>query len=327
MAVDVATLLRELDVAVTGGSTVGSWLLHAPDGTRIEVTPAPAVERMDAQHVRGALAHGRRPLLVGASATPTTVARAQAGEVDILTERPIRLIYQGRTYEADEPASSETSRQGTPRGRPAWIRWALERYLLLAKGPVRQPAIAAQLGTSQQAISAAVRKLKDLVTDHGGGVITRDRRALLAHWTAEYAGPGGHQFGWYGLADTREQARVAATVAASLDAQPLVSGDVAADVIAPWKLPARGRIYVRKPVDLAGDGFVPAPLEDATLITCVPRDPTLWRLIDAEVERGAPGSLPLADPPIVLWDLLNSSDVDSDAAAEKVAALIVGAGE
>ena len=39
-----------------------------------------------------------------------------------------------------------------------------------------------------------------------------------------------------------------------------------------------GRVYVSGPIDLADDGFVPVPLQEANLVTCVPRDPTLWRL-------------------------------------------------
>ncbi|MFE5777507.1 hypothetical protein [Brachybacterium sp. NPDC056505] len=324
VVVDVATVLRELDLSVTGGSTEDAWLLRAADGSRFEVSPAPPVKRLDARHVNNTLAHRSAALLVGESATPGTIARAEAGDIDILTARPIRLIHAGHIYEAATPEEPAHSPRSMPRGRPAWIRWALERYLLLAMEPARQPAIAGELGTNQQAVSRAVRRLGDFAVDSRKGVFARDRRALLEHWIDEYPGPGGQEFGWYGLADVRDQARTACAVATSLELEPRVGGDVAADAIAPWKLPTNARIYVREPVDLAGDGFVHAPLEEATLVTCVPRDPTIWRLTSMSQAVSAPDGLPLADPLIVLWDLLASTDLDSDAAAQKLADAIVG---
>lgn len=326
LGIEVAELLLgELELSVTDGSREGSWLLRATDGTRFEVSPARAVNRLDAGYVRNALARRRGALLVGDSATPSIVSRADAGELDILTAHPIRLIHEGRTYTAGDQADPAPRPQPRHRGRPAWVRWALERYLLLAETPARQSDIAAPLHTSQQAVSSALRRLGDLVVDSGDGVIARDRRALLEHWIDDYPGPGGQEFGWYGLADAREQAVTSCTVTDSLDLQPLVGGDVAADIIAPWKLPTSARVYVREPVDLTGDGFAPAPLDEATLVTCVPRDPTLWQLTSIGRAAGGGDDLPLADPLIVLWDLLSSADIDSEPAAQKLADAIVGA--
>src|SRR5699024_11716408 len=89
--------------------------------------------------------------------------------------------------------------------------------------------------------------------------------------------------------------------------------------IAPWKLPVRGRVYVDGPVDLADEGLVPAPLEEATLITCIPRDPTLHRLVDLRPGTAEPEDLPIADPAIVYWDLVHTTDTDSGEAAARLA--------
>lgn len=201
----------------------------------------------------------------------------------------------------------------------------MERYLLLADQPSRQQAIAQTIGTSQQSVSQAARHLGDLIADKGAGLTATDRADLLEHWLGVYTGPGGQEFGWYSLDPVNEQTAKAARVAEVLDVEPLVSGDVAADLLAPWKLPAQGRIYVRGPVDLSGDGFVAAPVRDATLITCIPHDPTIWRLTDLQRTTVNSGDLPLADPAIVYWDLTASSDIDSHEAAERIAALITGA--
>ena len=124
---------------------------------------------------------------------------------------------------------------------------------------MRQSVIASALGTSQQSVSNAAGHLAGLVTDCGEGLVATDRARLLEHWRNEYTGPGGQAFGWYSLDPVAEQVSKAVEVAKFLDISPLVSGDIAADRIAPWKLPVRGRVYVDGPVDLADEGLVPAP--------------------------------------------------------------------
>lgn len=109
-----------------------------------------------------------------------------------------------------------------------------------------------------------------------------------------------------------------------LDINPLVSEDIAADRIAPWKLPSHGLVYVDGTVDLAGEGLVSAPLEEATLITCIPRDPTLHRLVDLRPGTAETEDLPIADPAIVYWDLVHATDMDSSEAAARLATVMTG---
>lgn len=327
MSVDVANLLHELDVLVTEGSSRSSWLLRTPDRTSFEVTPSVPTESLNARQIRidasPQTSADRRVLHVGRSATPGVVERAEAGEFDILTAEPTRLIHAGRTYEAaSAPSLRRRPREKT--GRPAWVRWALQRYLLLTPSPNRQPVIAEALGTTQQSVSRAAQALQGLVTDEGKGLLAPDRARLLEHWRSEYAGPGGQEFGWYGLDPVTEQVDQVVNIAALLEVPALVSGDVGADRLAPWKLPMRGRVYVAGPIDLSDDGFVPAPLGEATLITCVPRDPTLWRLAPHVEEAEGSDGFPIADAAIVHWDLLMSGDQDSGEAAQQVSRLLTG---
>lgn len=325
MAVDIVALLRDLDFSITGGTSSASWLLRASDGTSFEVAPSAPVERLTAHIVRNVIAHPRTrrsPLLVGESATEGVTERAKAGQVDILTAEPLRLIRAGIIYAVED--GEIMGHAGSASRRPAWTRWAVERYLLLAREPARQLTIAAALGTSQQSVSNTARHLGELATDHGSGLIAADRRGLLEHWLHEYPGPGGQEFGWYSLEPITEQTAKAVEVATLLDLRPLVSGDVAADRLAPWKLPARGCIYINGPIDLAGDGFVPAPVKESTLITCVPRDPSIWQLDDLRPEPDRPGEMALVDPVIVYWEMVNSADFDSEEAADHLAALIMG---
>lgn len=323
MGVDVVALLRELDIAIAEGTTDRSWLLRLPAGEIFLVEPTAPLDRITSHAARSFSA--RRPaqispLFVGRTITPGMLEQAKAGRFDVLTEHPLRLVLRGSVYEAEEtrqiPVQRRTSR------RSAWVRWAVGRCLLLSSGPLRQPAIADLLGTSQQAVSNAARQLGSLVVDDGSGLWAVNKESLLRYWMEEYTGPGGQEFGWYALDPIVEQTVKAANVAELFDARPLISGDVAADRIAPWKLPSRGRIYINSPIDLGGDGFVPAPVDEATLITCVPRDPTLWRLTNDAPTHDF-GASALADATIVYWDVLASGDIDSEEAAGHLKELII----
>lgn len=326
MAVDVVDLLRELGFSIKPGTTPASWLLRSPDGRSI-VSDVIAVDgRVTAVAARNATAHSgyrERLLFVGESATKGVVDRAHRGELDLLTETPLRLIVQGSVYSEGRSKLEATLRLAPGRTRhKAWVRWAVERCLLLSRESLHQYEIAELVGGTQQAVSNATRHLGRLVQVSSEGVEVTDRAALLELWKTDYSGPDGQEFGWYSLGSIVEQTAKAAEIAAAYEADPLISGDVAADRIAPWRLPVQGRIYLSSPVDLAGDGFVPTPLAEASLITCVPRDPTLWRLADLGFKPSVQ-DLPLADTAIVYRDVLLSGGTDSGEAAEQLAALIV----
>lgn len=324
MPVDAASLLHELDVRATAGSTSQDWLLRAPDGTSFEVRPTSASEHLSTHllrsRVQGHPRAGQRALLIARTATDGVLRRAQAGEIDLLTETPLRLIHDGHAYEA-APAPAPLT---PPRlnGRPAWVRWALARYLLTAREPRRQSVIAQALGSSQQAVSHAARALGELVADNGAGLVVADPVRLLEQWVREYPGPRGQRFGWYALDPAAELAEHVVALTAQLELTALVSGDVAADQLAPWKLPASALVYVSGPIDLAGDGFVPTPLEEANVVTCVPDDPTVWTLASALDVEDDEATLPLADPALVYWDLLMSGTQDSAEAADHLAAAL-----
>lgn len=319
--IDVVDALRELGFTFSEGAAVRSWLLRSPDGETYDVELTAPVDRVTAHSIRNVQVRHSSPIrqvFVGRTATDGVRADARSGRIDLLTESPLQLIVHGTVHELETPAF--TPRRRTVARRVAWYRWALERLLLISDSPLRQTVIAEVLGTSQQSVSNAARTLGALVVDHGGGLEAADKRALLRRWTEEYSGPGGQEFGWFSLESAVDQVSQAVEVAELLDADPLVSGDVAADRLAPWKLPTRGRVYVKSPIDLSGDGFVPAPVDESTLITCVPRDPTLWRLAAWESPHLAP---PVADAALVYWDVLVSGDVDSAEAAERVERLLV----
>ncbi len=323
MDIDVVSLLRELDFSIEEGTSTRSRLLRSPEGAIFLVAMVPSVQRVTAHALRNFIAHRGspvRPLFVGGTATESVLEQAREGLVDVLTQQPLQLILKGTVFtpEVEQPAPAQ--RQAAT-GRKAWGRWAIERCLLLADTPMHQSVIAEYVGVSQQMVSRICKDLGPLATHTVDGVETLEPVKLLERWRAHYPGAGGQQFGWYSLDPIVKQTLNAVNEAKLLDVSPLVSGDAAADRLMPWKLPTRSKIYVDSPVDLAGCGFVPAPLEEATLITCIPEDPTVWRLtgigafpIYADVE--------LADAALVYWDVVNNNDIDSQEAAEHLAALI-----
>ncbi|MGW9825825.1 hypothetical protein ACUXNS_000809 [Brevibacterium pityocampae] len=322
MSVDAMELLRECDVEIVDGR--GSmWVVRGPNGRTIRVGIVPAVDRIMSTDVARALRMHRGdhlPLIPGESITDDMLARARSGAFNVVTANPLRLVLGGQEFSAAEGTDTNPTKT-IGRRRPAWLRWAVMRCLLLAEGPVRQSAVADAIGGTQQSVSAAAQHLGDLVDHRSDGLVAPDRKRLLDAWAAEYPGPGGQEFGWYSLDPVPKQADAAAEIAALCDAEPLLSGDVAADRVAPWKLPTRGKIYISRPVDLEDDGFVPAPTTESTLITCIPQDPTLWRPVAALVagDAGSPG---LADLPTIYWDVLNGRDVDNAEAAARLADMI-----
>lgn len=318
MAVDVAALLHDLGFMLGQGAGPRDLMLRSPSGKSHLVSFAPATDRITVRTLRHGSAASSRILFIGRSATPSVIDRAIAGKVDILTEDPPRAIIDGDVFAASGGEEQIPARQ--VRVRPAWFRWAVERLLVLVDEPLRQSQIAARLGTSQQTVSHAARTLGSLVVDEGHGLRAADRRVLLEHFLKEYPGAGGQQFGWYSLDNPVDQAVRAMELSTLLDAQPLLSGDVAADRIAPWKLPGQAKLYVSTPVDLGGEGFLPAPLGEATLVITLPQDPTLWHL----ASNGEGPSL--ADPALVCWDVLHGDDVDSTEASEHLMDHIVKVG-
>ena len=220
------------------------------------------------------------------------------------------LRFDGERIALGPPA--ETAKRSAKRGRVPWGTFTLVRRLIQHPYATQQE-LAALVGVSQPRVSQALAD-DGLVqrTPHGWAV--RDIDEVIRWWLSTYPGPGGIGTYWYGLAPVVEQARTVVQLATAADpAGVAVSGDVAADIIAPWRAPTRAILYARTGVNLADAGFVPAGDEEATLELTVPRDPGLW----SPPGKAAPGP-PLADPLQILWDVRRSPGPDSEEATQRV---------
>jgi hypothetical protein len=85
----------------------------------------------------------------------------------------------------------------------------------------------------------------------------------------------------------------------------LISGDLAADQLAPWKTPRTGVVYSPSELGLGELGFAESDPVAGTLIEVIPGDPTVWTLSKAL------GHTRLADALLIAYDLDNSKGADS----------------
>jgi hypothetical protein len=118
------------------------------------------------------------------------------------------------------------------------------------------------------------------------------------------------------MAAVPEQARAAVAALRATGIPAAVSGDVAADLLAPWRRPGRAVVYVDpsgRPVhdELTAVGLTPSGAREATLELIVPADPGVW---PAPGGAAAKADLPLADPLQLLWDVARAPGADVDQA-------------
>lgn len=244
---------------------------------------------------------------------------------------PGDVVPLGRAATPPPPA-------GRRPGVPARGELQIVKTLLLLGGRT-QAEIARWASVSQPRVSQVLKRLAErglvsssVVEPHArvaGGpappprawtVVDWDR--LLRHWLSRYPGPGGVTTHWYGLEAPARQAHAVLEVLgrATSAHRVLVSGDVAADLIAPWARPAHAMLYTDVGADLSPAGLTPSPAADATLALTVPEETGLWRFADgwwqAVGQDPAPDGLPLADPLQVLHDAGRSPSVDADQAVE-----------
>jgi len=229
-------------------------------------------------------------------------------------------------------------RSPPPRGRKPW-RTSLVLRTLILDGRRPQREIAAIAGVSQPRVSQV---LNELMSGHllerksslTGRWRIKDWDGLVRRWLESYPGPGGVTTFWYGLVPPMQQAISAIDLLSPLNrgainrsalsgysgenalTPVLVSGDLAADLLAPWARPRCAVIYARCGADLVAAGMTPSPKENATLELVVPQDPGVWALA-GRVWSSSP-IVPLADPLQILWDLSQSPSLDARQAAEHV---------
>lgn len=192
-------------------------------------------------------------------------------------------------------------------GRVSYGRFALYRTLARTRAPRSQAVLASECGVSQMTVSKLLTADGNLARRTGRGWTAVDPRALAARFLAEYPGPGGLVQAWYSTAPITEQAQTAAKFGEHV----LLSGDSAADRLAPWRIPRSAMISAPESLPLENDGFAETDSREATLRVSVPADRTIRSTAHAWYPGGG-----TVDPLVAAWDLRTSGGADAEDAAE-----------
>lgn len=257
-------------------------------------------------------------MLVVADASGAAAARARAAGWSLVTDDGPAWVRFSDHDVLELPGA--TPQPPVPRRRGPASRGAttLVRRLLLPGADTTQRGLAALSGVSQPRVSQVFRMLSaaGLIRRTGSGWTATDWDALCDWWLAHYPGPGGLTTWWAGVGTPGELAVTTLSVLPA-GAVPVVSGDVAADLIAPWRRPALTVVYARRGVDLVDAGLVPLPSpEGALLAFTVPEDVGVWPP-EPTVRTWRATDVPIADELQILYDLERSPGPDAQEAADR----------
>lgn len=252
--------------------------------------------------------HPNRRILVACESITRNARSALLAEagVDLSVANTGELVLSGTTYRA--PTVTHPHRGA---GERSWRRRAAERVCVLSRERLRQSDLAAALAVSQQAISKMVEKdpLPDTPMSQGA------RRELLEALASAPADDRIVETYWYGMDAAPDQVRNASRLGAELTIRVLVGGEVAADVLAPWRVPTRGLIYAEELIDLTDCGLVQATPEEATLTVRVPADHTVWTTAAwwNHITGVQHTDIVTTDPVVILQDMSEGADIGDGA--------------
>ncbi|WP_426510031.1 hypothetical protein ACPPVO_04580 [Dactylosporangium sp. McL0621] len=226
--------------------------------------------------------------------------------------------FRGEAHRAGEPRPAATAHPG----RTSWTRPAMLRLFALSPvEPLSQSEIARRLGVSHVAVGKQLPMPGELVARTPAGWQAVDRAGCWDRFMADYPGPRGLTTYWAATGDLPDQLERIERVAHDRgEARPAVSGDLAADLYAPWRRPNRAVAYVVDQPPLEEHGFATVRPADATVELCTPRDPTILAMSRERpaARDGAPRRY--TDPLIAAWDLRRSPGGDVEPALEQLRA-------
>ena len=253
-------------------------------------------------------APGETGLLVVPRATQRTVDAAAVEGWNIVTDAGLYSVRVGRHTIASRPLVDDS-----PTRVRSWTLFLLVRQLLAGPpAPIR--AFAAMIDRPPPQMSLVFRTLTDSgVVERGDdGYGPTDWWWLLEWWLTYYPGPGLDITYWASPKDLTTQAR---DVVAKLGPdQAAVSGDVGADLLAPWREPTLAVVYAKQDVLLGDIGFrLVGNAQKATMAVCVPDDPGVWLRHPWVVD-----GLPLADPAQIMCDVADGPEPDRSEAVDRL---------
>ena len=253
------------------------------------------------------------PLLVAPLITESTgqaLTKANWSWVDSHGNADVRA--RGIRISRRVPSRSvKKPRRSLPTGSGSWsiIR------LLISDGKVENGTeLAERAGVSQPRVSQVLSALSaaGLVERHGRSAWIADRPALLDSLLSDYGETRGYTIWFYSLDPPQKTCERIVAAGQSLQADTVISGDVAADRLVPWRVPTHTTVYTddhRLAVHLeltSAQG-----LEDANVELIVPEDASVLRVRQD-------GDATLAHPTQVILDLQRLGGTDRHEAAERI---------
>lgn len=271
----------------------------------------------------------RHALLVAHSITSEALERASAAGWSVVTDDGTgRLRLGKRTVRLDSTIPPRLPTR--PRGRPGRSVFSVVRALFALEHGARQDEIAEFAQVGQAAVSKALNRLADgdLVARGEHGWEVSDRAGAISWWLAHYPGPGGIETHWFGVDPINEQAYRAYELLGRERADPVVSGDVAADAVAPWRTPRQATLYAKRGTDFSAIGLTPSDASVSTLTLVLADDPGVWPISKSPVlsEVRGHGDVARANAFQVLYDLSRSPGADAGEALEAWRTWMIEAG-
>ncbi|HEY0868868.1 MAG TPA: MarR family transcriptional regulator, partial [Acidothermaceae bacterium] len=261
----------------------------------------------------------RDALLVAHAITSEALERARTNGWSVVTDDGagwVRLAERTLHFETTTAADAPKR----PPGRPGRGVFSVVRTLFtMDEDGAHQQEIAEFAHIRQAAVSKALNRLAqlDLVARGPNGWQVINRAGAISWWLENYPGPGGIETHWFGVDSIREQAYDAYAALDQMHARPLISGDVAADLVAPWRTPRRAVLYAKRGADLSSVGLTPSYAPTATLTLVLPQDLGVWPLPKAPALIEMQGHhVARANAFQVLFDLARSPGPDVSEALE-----------
>lgn len=309
------SVLEENGVAVL---PVDSQHVRLTDGDHSALFVVLTIARLARTHdVRHA--PERDALLVAPSITSQALERAWSQGWSVVTDDGtgrVRLAQRTLRFDSGTPARAPSR----PRGRPGRGIFSVVRALFALEGGSRQNDIAEFAHVGQAAVSKALSRLAelDLVARGPHGWLVTDRAGAVSWWLAHYPGSGGIETHWFGVETITDQAYRAYVALDRAHARSVVSGDVAADLVAPWRTPRHATMYARRGADLSEIGLTPSDASASTLTVVLANDPGVWPISKAPVllQMSGHGDIARANAFQVLYDVSRSPGPDAGEALE-----------
>ncbi|WP_419551765.1 hypothetical protein [Candidatus Poriferisodalis sp.] len=226
------------------------------------------------------------------------------GNADVRT-RGIRISRRVPSRPVRKPRRSFPSGSGS---------WSIIRSLISDGDVGGETELAERAGVSQPRVSQVLSALSaaGLVERHGRSTWTVDRPALLDSLWNNYADTRRFTSWFYSLDPPQQTCERIVATGESLHSDTVISGDVAADRLVPWRVPTHTTVYTGDHRLSAHLDLTPAQgPDDANVELIVPADASVLRVRHE-------GDPTLAHPTQVFLDLQRLGGTDRPEAAEKI---------